>query len=112
MELLSGAPGGRRITVGADLGYDTKGLIGQCRQLKVTPHVARKKRSAIHGRTTRHKGYRLSQGGAQTGGGGLWQSRDGSWGRKLRYCELARNRMWTELTLAGYNLVRLARLAA
>ena len=29
-------------------------------------------------------------------------------GRKLRYCGLARNQMWAELTVAGYNLVRLA----
>ena len=28
-------------------------------------------------------------------------------GRKLRYCGVARNRLWVELTLAGYNLVRL-----
>ena len=32
-------------------------------------------------------------------------------GRKLSYCGLARNQMWTELTVAGYNLVRLSRLA-
>ena len=59
--MLSGAVGSRRITVGADQGYDTRGFVGQCRQLGVTPHVARKKRSAIDERTTRHDGYRVSQ---------------------------------------------------
>ena len=33
-------------------------------------------------------------------------------GRKLRYCGVARNRLWVELTIAGYNLVRLARLTS
>ena len=110
IEMLSGAVGGRRITVGADRGYDIRGLVGQCRQLGVTPHVTRKKRSAIDARTMRHEGYRLSQrvrkrveevfGWVKTVGGG----------RKLRYLGLDRNRTWAELTAAGYNLVRLARL--
>ena len=66
--------------------------------------------SAIDRRTTRHEGYRLSQrarkrieevfGWVKTVGGG----------RKLRYCGVARNRLWVELTIAGYNLVRLAKL--
>ena len=29
-----------------------------------------------------------------------------------RHCGVARNRLWTELTIAGYNLVRLAKLTA
>ena len=33
-------------------------------------------------------------------------------GRKLRCCGIARNRLWAEMTIAGYNLVRLAKLAA
>ena len=32
-------------------------------------------------------------------------------GRKLRYCGVARNRFWMEMATAGYNLVRLAKLA-
>ena len=32
-------------------------------------------------------------------------------GRKLRYCGVARNRFWMEMTTAGYNLVRLSKLA-
>ena len=62
--------------------------------------------------TTRHDGYRFSQrarkrieevfGWAKTVGGG----------RKLRYRGIARNRLWVEMTIAGYNLVRLAKLTA
>ena len=30
----------------------------------------------------------------------------------LRYCGVARDRLWTELTIVSYNLVRLAKLTA
>jgi hypothetical protein len=33
-------------------------------------------------------------------------------GRKLRYLGLERNRLWTEMTAAAYNLVRMSNLAA
>ena len=32
-------------------------------------------------------------------------------GRKLRYIGVARNQMWADLTVAAYNLVRMAKLA-
>jgi transposase len=52
----------RRITVGADKGYDTKGFVRELRSMHVTPHVAAKsKGSAIDARTTRHEGYAISQ---------------------------------------------------
>ena len=111
LEMLGSVPGSRRITVGADRGYDTKGFVKRCRKSRVTPHVAQKQRSAIDRRTTHHVGYRLSQrarkrveevfGWVKTVGGG-W---------KLRYCGVARNRFWMELTTASYNLVRLAKLS-
>jgi transposase len=54
-----------RVTVGADKGYDTRGFVKACREMKVTPHVARNKRctggSANDGRTTRHGGYAMCQ---------------------------------------------------
>jgi hypothetical protein len=34
-------PGSRRITLGADKGYDTREFVAACRALKVTPHIAR-----------------------------------------------------------------------
>ena len=110
LEMLEAVPGQRRITVGADRGYDTRGFVAGCRKSKVTPHVAQKRRSAIDRRTTRHEGYRFSQrtrkqveevfGWVKTVGGG----------QKLRYCGVERNRFWMEMTTASYNLVRLAKL--
>ena len=34
-------PGSRRITLGADKGYDAADFVASCRALKVTPHIAR-----------------------------------------------------------------------
>ena len=52
----------RRLTLGADKGYDSADFVADLRQAHVTPHVAQKARhSAIDRRTTRHPGYTLSQ---------------------------------------------------
>ena len=52
----------RRLTLGADKGYDSADFVADLRQACVTPHVAGKSRhSAIDGRTTRHPGYAVSQ---------------------------------------------------
>jgi len=53
-----------RLTVGGDKGFDTQGFVAALRAMGVTPHVAQNeshRRSAIDSRTTRHKGYELSQ---------------------------------------------------
>lgn len=55
---------GRRMTVAADKGYDTRDFVRACRDRHVTPHVAKNenahRRSAVDARTTRHVGYRIS----------------------------------------------------
>lgn len=52
----------RRLTLGADKGYDAADFVADLRRMCVTPHVAAKaKGSAIDGRTTRHAGYKVSQ---------------------------------------------------
>lgn len=54
----------RRVTLGADKGYDTADFVAEVRSLNVTPHVAQHtsgRGSAIDGRTTRHPGYAISQ---------------------------------------------------
>jgi transposase len=58
-------PGSRRITLGADKGYETREFVASCRALKVTPHLARNEAhaggSALDGRTVRHVGYAASK---------------------------------------------------
>ena len=110
--MLGAVPGAGRITVGADRGYDTREFIRRCRHLKVTPRVAQKQHSAIDGRTTRHEGYRVSQRGRKRVEEVFGWIKTVAGGRKLRYRGVDRNRMWAELTVAGYNLVRLAKLTA
>jgi IS5 family transposase len=111
LDMLDGVSGSRRLTVGADKGYDTQDFVTRCRWMDVTPHVARRQTSKVDGRTTRHAGYQASQrirkrveeifGWVKTVGGG----------RKLRYIGIARNRLWWELTAVAYNLLRMAKLA-
>ena len=51
-------------TLGADKAYDTEDFVNELRSMKVTPHVAQNtsgRSSAIDGRTTRHRGYAISQ---------------------------------------------------
>src|ERR1044071_8471437 len=62
--------GERRITVGADKGFDVAGFVQALRGRKVTPHIAidghltktgKRRKTAIDGRTLRHAGYAISQ---------------------------------------------------
>lgn len=95
-------------TLGADKGYDAAGFVKELRALKITPHVAQKKHSAIDGRTTRHGGYEVSLkkrklveeifGWSKTIGGL----------RKARFIGLAKVRAQTFFTFAAYNLTRMA----
>lgn len=51
----------RRLTLGADKGYDAAQFVVDLRQACITPHIAQKScHSAIDGRTIRRKGYALS----------------------------------------------------
>lgn len=107
-------PGTKRITLGADKAYDTKDFVEVCRDRNVTPHLAqnisRKGGSAINGRTTRHKGYAVSQtkrkiveevfGWAKTVGGM----------RKTRYRGVDKTQLWAYFVGAAYNMLRMSKL--
>lgn len=108
-------PGGRRITLGADKGYDTRAFVAACRALKVTPHFARNQApaggSALDRRTARHAGYAVSQRvrkrveeifGWMKTVGGL---------RRTRYRGLDRTQLHAHLVAAAYNLLRIAKLS-
>ncbi len=108
-------PGSRRITLGADKGYDSRELVASCRALKVTPHIARNEAraggSALDRRTARHAGYAASQRvrkrveeifGWMKTVGGL---------RRTRYRGLDRTQLHAYLVAAAYNLLRIARLS-
>jgi transposase len=113
--LETAVPGSRRITLGADKGYDTREFVASCRALKVTPHIARNESraggSALDRRTARHLGYAMSQRvrkrveeifGWMKTVGGL---------RRTRYRGLDRTQLHAYLVAAAYNLLRIARLS-
>src|SRR3989449_2313714 len=62
--MLEQITGTKQVTVGGDKAYDTADFVAECRNLKVTPHVAqnleRPGGSAIYARTTQHAGYAIS----------------------------------------------------
>ncbi len=115
-QMLEGVSGaGKRVTVGADKAYDTRGFIAACRKLRVTPHVAQNTTriggSAIDGRTTTHPGYTVSQRKRkrieQCFG---WGKTIGSI-RQVMVQGLDRVDQLLTITMAAYNLTRLRNLA-
>ena len=64
VEMIEDVAGKRRITLGADKGFDTEDFVAACRQRDVTPHLAQNttnRASRIDNRTVRHEGYAISQ---------------------------------------------------
>jgi transposase len=116
IELVKAVAGARRITLGADKAYDTENFVMECREEKVTPHVAQNisatRGSRIDGRTTRHAGYAVSlriRKRIEEGFGWI-KAVAGLAQVKLR--GLARVDSAFVLGLAAYNLVRLPKLLA
>jgi transposase len=108
-------PGRRRITLGADKGYDTRDFIASCRALRITPHVAqnhaRPGGSALDARTVRYPGYALSQWlRKQVEEAFGWMKTIGGL-RRTRYRGRARVQMHAYLVAAAYNLIRIAKLS-
>ena len=103
----------RRVTIGGDKGYDTRGFVDSLRALEATPHIAQKKNSrTLDTRTTRHPGYAISQRarkrieevfGWMKTVGGL---------RKLRHRGGGRVNWQFLFAAAAYNLVRMRTLEA
>ena len=106
----------RRMTLGADKGYDTKAFVASARQMGVTPHVAQfqhaRRSSAIDGRTTRHRGYSMSQRSRllieKIFG---WMKTIGGF-RRSRFRGSQRTALAGRLVAATYNLLRISRLAS
>lgn len=106
---------GKRITVAADKGYDTRGFMRECRQQNVAPHVAQhlnwRGGSAMDGRTAHHRGYESSQRRRtcieQCFGWGKLVGQI----RQVMLRGLDKVDQLFPLTMAAYNLTRLRMLA-
>jgi transposase len=114
-------PGRRRITVGADKGFDIEGFVRALRERKVTPHIAidghlsktgKQRKTAVDGRARRHAGYDVSQrcrkrieevfGWIKTTGGVA----------QVKVRGLAKVQAVFTFAILAYNLVRLPKLLA
>jgi hypothetical protein len=115
-EMLARLPkSARRRTVAGDKGYDTKGFVADVRQLGFTPHVAQnmsRQRSAIDGRTTRHRGHEVSMRIRKRVEEPFGWIKTIAGGRQLRYRGRERNRAWFKITTAVYNIMRITALDA
>jgi transposase len=113
LEMVGELSRSKRITLGADRGYDSDEFVASCRRRNVTPHVAQNtvnRASRIDTRTTRHPGYEVSQrkrkrieecfGWMKTVGGM----------RKTRHKGIERVGWMFIFTAAAYNLVRIRNL--
>jgi hypothetical protein len=110
---------GHRITVGEDKAYDTADHVANLRAIGVTPHVAhnqavaktgKTRNSAIDERTTRHRGYGMSQSRrAMVECIFGWGKQHGTM-RKTKHRGIARVAADFLLNLIAYNLIRIPKL--
>ena len=101
VDMLAGKPSSKKVTLGADRGYDTAAFVEQLRQINVTTHVAQNttnRRSAIDERTTRHEGFGWLKTVALQ--------------RKTRFIGPERTGWMFTFAAAAYNLVRMRNLQA
>ena len=113
--MMEQKPAGRRVTLGGDRGYDTKGFVDKMRTLQITPHVAQNttnRQSAIDARTTRHEGYLVSQRKRKRVEEVFGWLKNVALQRKTRFRGLDRVSWMFTFAAAAYNLVRMRNLTA
>jgi transposase len=113
--MLEQIPGTKRVTVGADKGYDTADFVAECRHLQVTPQVAQNNKrrggSAIDKRTTQHAGYGISQRKRKRIEECFGWLKTIALLRKVRHRGIFKVGWVFTFAAAAYNLVRLRNLA-
>jgi len=114
--MMERLPGRQPLTVGGDKGFDTFGFVEECRNLRVTPHVAqnpgRRRGSAIDGSTTRHAGYAISQKKRKQIDECFGWLKTIALVRKVRHRGVSKVHWIFTLACAAYNLVCMRNLAA
>jgi hypothetical protein len=99
--------------VGADKGFDTADFVADMRDFNVTPHVAQNttnRCSAIDQRTTRHRGYEISQQKRKRVEEPFgWSKTIGGLARPMLHGVRKLDFKFT-LTMAAYDLIKLPRL--
>ena len=101
------------VTLGADKGYDARIFVNELRAMNVRPHVAQNtsgRRSAIDGRTTRHKGYKASLRIRKRIEEAFGWMKTVAGQRKTRFKGVERVGWSFAFAAAAYNLIRLPKL--
>ncbi len=121
LAMLDRRAGKRRITLGADKGYDVTAFVQALRRRRVTPHIAADRRVSKHGvarhseidaRTTRHPGYAISQRIRKRIEEVFGWTKSAAGLRQTRFRGIERVGWAFTLAAVAYNLVRLPRLLA
>jgi transposase len=111
----------KRITLGADKGYDVADFVNALRERRVTPHIAVDGRVSKHGvvrrseidrRTTRHSGYSISQVIRKRIEEVFGWKKAAAGMRQTRFRGVGRVGWAFSLYAAAYNLIRLPKLLA
>jgi transposase len=104
--------GYRRITLGADRGFDTRDCVQQLRARNVTPHIAQSEHRtpATDSRTTRHRGYAISIGARRQIEKILGWLKDIGGIRRTRLRGIAPTDFLAKLAATTYNMLRIANL--
>jgi IS5 family transposase len=111
----------RRITLGADKGYDVSAFVKALRRDQVTPHIAADRRhsklgvtrhSEIDGRTTRHPGYAISQTIRKRIEEVFGWTKSAAGMRQTKFRGIERVGWAFSLVAVAYNLIRLPKLLA
>ncbi|MBM4073342.1 MAG: IS5 family transposase [Planctomycetes bacterium] len=119
LQLVDRRPGRRRITLGADKAYDVRQFITDLRSRKVTPHIAvdghvrisgKPRATAIDRRTTRHRGYSVSQRCRKRIEEVFGWIKASAGLARIKFRGRARVDAAFTLGLAAYNLIRLPKL--
>ena len=114
--MIGQIPGGsKRVTLGADRGYDTEDFVEQMREFRVTPHVAQNdtnRRSAIDARTTSRPGYAISQRKRKRVEEVFGWMKTVALQRKTRFRGPDKVGWMFTFAAAAYNLVRMRNLTA
>jgi len=113
--MLEQIPGTKQVTVGGDKAYDTSDFVAECRNLKVTPHVAQNPErpggSAIDDRRTQHVGYAISQRKRKRIEECFGWPKTIALLRKVRHRGISNVGWIFTFAAAAYNLVRMRNLA-
>jgi IS5 family transposase len=100
----------RRKTVGADKGYDKSEFVKASRRAGFRPHFARWKYTTIDKRTTRHKGYEISQRRRKIIEQCFGWMKTAGLMRKARHRGKMLVRQMFIFAAAAYNLIRMRKL--